>query len=110
MMDIAPLNLICILKVDIVYSKFMMKLTMVQNIIGRIHSFDIRQSSFIRHSTFVIIQSLSPLATCRNQSTMKLTPTVKKAMAPAGHSGVKIPNVIAPEFSRTIPPQSAVGG
>ncbi len=31
-------------------------------------------------------------------------------MAPAGHSGVRMPKVIAPAFSLTMPPQSAVGG
>ncbi len=44
------------------------------------------------------------------QSTIKLTPTVKKAIAPAGHRGIKIPNVMAAEFSLTILPQSAIGG
>ena len=44
------------------------------------------------HEFFFLVnctdQSSRPLAICRNQSTIRLTPTVKKAMAPAGHKGV----------------------
>ena len=44
------------------------------------------------------------------QSTTKLTATVSSAMAAAGISGVSSPNEISVAFSRTIDPQSAVGG
>ena len=44
------------------------------------------------------------------QSTTKLTETVSNAMAAAGISGVMSPNEISVAFSRTIDPQSAVGG
>ncbi len=38
-----------------------------------------------------LLHSLSPLVLCRNQSTTKLTATVRRAMAPAGRSGVISP-------------------
>ena len=46
----------------------------------------------------------------RNQSTTKLTPTVRSAIAAAGISGAERPKLIACAFSRTMPPQSALGG
>ena len=44
------------------------------------------------------------------QSTTKLTATVSSAIAAAGMSGVMSPKEISVAFSRTIEPQSAVGG
>ena len=54
--------------------------------------------------------SFNPLETCKNQSTTKLTATVSSAIAAAGISGVMSPKVIKVALSRTMEPQSAVGG
>ena len=54
--------------------------------------------------------SRRPLVLCRNQSTTKLTPMVKIAIAAAGNSGVMSPKVMRLALSLTMLPQSAVGG
>src|SRR5262249_31385814 len=46
----------------------------------------------------------------RIQSMTKLTASARRATAPAGIAGTMLPNVIRVAFSRTIVPQSALGG
>ncbi len=67
---------------------------------------DLKKNVLIIHHPF----SFSPEDRNSIQSTTKLTATVKSAIAAAGIRGVMSPKEISVAFSRTIDPQSAVGG
>ena len=74
-------------------------------------TFDVQVADFQQRFGGRHVQhSLRPLDLCSIQSTTKLTLTVINATARAGSNGLMSPKVISTALSRTMLPQSAVGG